>query len=117
DPSQAARCRLPPARHTLVHPRALRPGAQPVHPHPPRAPLSGPLPAAIAPSGSPKTTRPMDRTGPRNGQRATSWCRIPPVGSAPSRPEGAAMDFKLELVIVPVTDVDRAKAFYVERAG
>jgi len=27
------------------------------------------------------------------------------------------MDFKLELVIVPVTDVDRAKAFYVERAG
>jgi predicted enzyme related to lactoylglutathione lyase len=27
------------------------------------------------------------------------------------------MDFKLELVIVPVTDVDRAKAFYVEQAG
>lgn len=27
------------------------------------------------------------------------------------------MDFKLELVIVPVTDVDRAKAFYMERAG
>jgi uncharacterized glyoxalase superfamily protein PhnB len=27
------------------------------------------------------------------------------------------MDFKLELVPVPVTDVDRAKAFYVERAG
>jgi catechol 2,3-dioxygenase-like lactoylglutathione lyase family enzyme len=29
----------------------------------------------------------------------------------------AAMDFKLELVIVPVTDVDRAKAFYTEKAG
>jgi predicted enzyme related to lactoylglutathione lyase len=27
------------------------------------------------------------------------------------------MDFKLELVIVPVSDVDRAKAFYTEQAG
>jgi catechol 2,3-dioxygenase-like lactoylglutathione lyase family enzyme len=27
------------------------------------------------------------------------------------------VDWKLELVIVPVSDVDRAKAFYVERAG
>ena len=27
------------------------------------------------------------------------------------------MDFRLELVQVPVSDVDRAKAFYVERAG
>jgi catechol 2,3-dioxygenase-like lactoylglutathione lyase family enzyme len=27
------------------------------------------------------------------------------------------MDMKLELVAVPVTDVDRAKAFYVEKAG
>ncbi len=27
------------------------------------------------------------------------------------------MDFKLELVLVPVSDVDRAKAFYVEKAG
>ena len=27
------------------------------------------------------------------------------------------MDFKLELVGVPVSDVDRAKAFYVEKAG
>jgi catechol 2,3-dioxygenase-like lactoylglutathione lyase family enzyme len=27
------------------------------------------------------------------------------------------MDFKLELVAVPVTDVDRAKAFYVEQLG
>ena len=27
------------------------------------------------------------------------------------------MDWKLELVSVPVTDVDRAKDFYVERAG
>jgi predicted enzyme related to lactoylglutathione lyase len=27
------------------------------------------------------------------------------------------MDYKLELVAVPVTDVDRAKAFYVDQAG
>ena len=27
------------------------------------------------------------------------------------------MDFKLELVLVPVTDVDRAKAFYTEKMG
>lgn len=27
------------------------------------------------------------------------------------------MDMKLELVTVPVTDVDRAKAFYVDRVG
>jgi catechol 2,3-dioxygenase-like lactoylglutathione lyase family enzyme len=27
------------------------------------------------------------------------------------------MDFKLELVAVPVSDVDRAKEFYVERVG
>lgn len=27
------------------------------------------------------------------------------------------MDYKLELVLLPVTDVDASKAFYVERAG
>jgi catechol 2,3-dioxygenase-like lactoylglutathione lyase family enzyme len=27
------------------------------------------------------------------------------------------MDWKLELIVVPVADVDRAKAFYMERAG
>ena len=27
------------------------------------------------------------------------------------------MDFRLELVNVPVSDVDRAKAFYVDKAG
>jgi catechol 2,3-dioxygenase-like lactoylglutathione lyase family enzyme len=27
------------------------------------------------------------------------------------------MDFKLELVLVPVTDVDRAKEFYVQKCG
>jgi catechol 2,3-dioxygenase-like lactoylglutathione lyase family enzyme len=27
------------------------------------------------------------------------------------------MDYKLELVLIPVTDVDRAKAFYVDQVG
>ena len=27
------------------------------------------------------------------------------------------MDYTLELVVVPVSDVDRAKAFYIDRAG
>jgi len=27
------------------------------------------------------------------------------------------MDWKLELVVVPVSDVDEAKAFYLDRAG
>jgi catechol 2,3-dioxygenase-like lactoylglutathione lyase family enzyme len=27
------------------------------------------------------------------------------------------MDWKLELIIVPVSDIDRAKAFYTEKAG
>ena len=27
------------------------------------------------------------------------------------------MDYRLELVLIPVTDVDRAKAFYVEQCG
>ena len=32
-------------------------------------------------------------------------------------PSLLAMDYKLELVAVPVSDVDRAKRFYVEQAG
>jgi catechol 2,3-dioxygenase-like lactoylglutathione lyase family enzyme len=31
--------------------------------------------------------------------------------------EAASVDFKLELVVIPVSDVDRAKAFYTEKAG
>ncbi|MEY2554333.1 MAG: hypothetical protein QOC57_2193 [Ilumatobacteraceae bacterium] len=27
------------------------------------------------------------------------------------------MDWKLELVVVPVSDIDRAKAFYIDKAG
>ena len=32
-------------------------------------------------------------------------------------PYAAAMDWKIELVAIPVTDVDRAKAFYVDQVG
>jgi catechol 2,3-dioxygenase-like lactoylglutathione lyase family enzyme len=38
------------------------------------------------------------------------------IASFYKNPEGE-MDFKLELVAVPVSDVDRAKAFYTEKAG
>jgi catechol 2,3-dioxygenase-like lactoylglutathione lyase family enzyme len=31
--------------------------------------------------------------------------------------KGQTMDWKLELVTIPVTDVDRAKAFYVDKVG
>jgi catechol 2,3-dioxygenase-like lactoylglutathione lyase family enzyme len=31
--------------------------------------------------------------------------------------EAASVDFKLELVVIPVSDVDRAKAFYIDKAG
>jgi catechol 2,3-dioxygenase-like lactoylglutathione lyase family enzyme len=30
---------------------------------------------------------------------------------------GGSMDFKLELVLIPVSDIDRAKEFYTEKAG
>src|SRR3954453_21842483 len=39
------------------------------------------------------------------------------IRSAIYQEEEPAMDWKLELVQVPVSDVDRAKAFYVEQVG
>jgi predicted enzyme related to lactoylglutathione lyase len=43
------------------------------------------------------------------------------VGTDPAPPDdtrrGQAMDWKLELVAVPVSDVDRAKAFYTDKVG
>jgi predicted enzyme related to lactoylglutathione lyase len=43
--------------------------------------------------------------------------RSTPTGNVGGPGYGAGMDLKLELVPVPVTDVDRAKAFYVEKVG
>jgi predicted enzyme related to lactoylglutathione lyase len=39
------------------------------------------------------------------------------AGSNRLEPKGDAMEMKLELVLIPVTDVDRAKTFYVQRLG
>jgi catechol 2,3-dioxygenase-like lactoylglutathione lyase family enzyme len=36
---------------------------------------------------------------------------------ASTRKERAPMDLKLELVVLPVSDVDRAKGFYTEKVG
>lgn len=45
--------------------------------------------------------------GPSPGGAGMSEC----IGTLP------VMDWKLELVFVPVTDVDRAKSFYVDQVG
>src|SRR5262249_50256841 len=37
--------------------------------------------------------------------------------SITTKRKGCRMDFKLEVVLIPVADVDRAKEFYVERCG
>jgi catechol 2,3-dioxygenase-like lactoylglutathione lyase family enzyme len=42
---------------------------------------------------------------------------LPGYGPDSNRKGGPNTDYKLELVAVPVSDVDRAKAFYVEQAG
>jgi hypothetical protein len=39
------------------------------------------------------------------------------IGDRPVPPPGRRdMDYKLELVLIPVSDVDRAKTFYLEQA-
>jgi catechol 2,3-dioxygenase-like lactoylglutathione lyase family enzyme len=39
------------------------------------------------------------------------------LGAGPGPSKETIVDWKLELVVVPVSDVDRAKAFYSEQAG
>jgi catechol 2,3-dioxygenase-like lactoylglutathione lyase family enzyme len=39
------------------------------------------------------------------------------LGKTTTQERGHLMDMKLELVILPVSDVDRAKAFYTDKAG
>src|SRR6516165_3542662 len=41
----------------------------------------------------------------------------PGCGSSCVRPEDSFVDWKLEVVILPVADVDRAKNFYAEQVG
>jgi catechol 2,3-dioxygenase-like lactoylglutathione lyase family enzyme len=40
-----------------------------------------------------------------------------PLVGGPGTSQEAAVDWKIEVVFVPVTDVDRAKAFYVDQVG
>src|SRR6266511_2136160 len=70
----------------------------------------GPMPGATlsAPSRVPSVLGgPSRRSRPRSG-RGTD--------ERPDRMQ-AIMDWRLELVQVPVSDVDRAKSFYTEKAG
>ena len=57
----------------------------------------------------------------RAPQTLTACCRLAiPIMTAfchTHSTRSATMDWKLELLPIPVTDVDRAKAFYVEQAG
>ncbi|HEX2412538.1 MAG TPA: glyoxalase superfamily protein, partial [Solirubrobacteraceae bacterium] len=48
---------------------------------------------------------------------STSRSASPSRRSPTTREEGHRMDMRLELVAVPVSDVDRAKAFYVDQVG
>ena len=41
----------------------------------------------------------------------------PSLGMVCTGCKGADMDLKLELILLPVTDVDRAKAFYRDNVG
>jgi catechol 2,3-dioxygenase-like lactoylglutathione lyase family enzyme len=38
-------------------------------------------------------------------------------GGTPATGQNVPMDFKLELIVIPVADVDRVKAFYIDNAG
>src|ERR1039457_1632508 len=51
-----------------------------------------------------------------NGIGAPAWQRAS-AAYPPAWYTVPDMDWKIELVAIPVTDVDRAKAFYVEQAG
>jgi catechol 2,3-dioxygenase-like lactoylglutathione lyase family enzyme len=53
--------------------------------------------------------------GSVGGASASSLARYSGCVGPPAYAEG--MDWKIELVAIPVTDVDRAKAFYVDQVG
>src|SRR6266542_6197764 len=79
-------------------------------------------PTRIPHAGSPLGWRglPRLRTEPdREGGEPSRRRRHPRRPPAPARPTGGTtqMDWKLELVNVPVADVDRAKAFYANKVG
>lgn len=48
----------------------------------------------------------------------TPWLRSQAPRKTRSRPtKGSCVDYKLELIAVPVSDVDRAKTFYADQVG
>jgi predicted enzyme related to lactoylglutathione lyase len=60
-----------------------------------------------------------DERGPKRTYFGRSVTGVKPgaiAGVRPAEKEGV-VDWKLELVAIPVSDVDRAKSFYVEQAG
>ena len=76
-------------------------------------------PHPVLPTISAITNHPIRITGtslPSNGRAAIRRAAYRPVLSDP-RPRFPDMDWKIELIFIPVTDVDRAKAFYVDQVG
>ena len=79
--------------------------------------------AAPSTSGCSSGTARTSRTARTNGGRPGRWrgtaCSVSGRSalSCPGASFAGMSDLRLELIIVPVTDVDRAKAFYVDKAG
>ncbi|WP_369973661.1 glyoxalase superfamily protein [Prauserella sp. PE36] len=59
----------------------------------------------------------VDESMPDELLAARNWPESRIAWSHRQRQGVVTMDFKLELVSVPVSDVDKAKAFYVEKVG
>src|SRR5262245_14118740 len=79
-------------------------------------------PAVSAPSRRKTCTTSLLSASPAGVRALTACCRFDRLPltrvTAYCQMRGATdMDWKLELVTIPVSDVDRAKTFYVEQAG
>src|SRR5690349_2335203 len=59
----------------------------------------------------------IPRTGWTGEPASFNLVRYASASKIESKKEGCTMDWKLELVALPVSDVDRAKAFYAEKVG
>src|SRR5215216_1759569 len=75
----------------------------------------GPAPSPARSSTSPVECSPSSRGRTRSRNKELRREAVPTVTT--TREEGKTMDWKLELVPIPVSDVDRAKAFYAEKVG
>src|SRR5262249_62163401 len=69
----------------------------------------------LAPGGrTPSSGDPATVPGRQIHRSTDEFSRLPQFHGTK---EVTAMDYRLELVLIPVSDVDRAKRFYVEQAG